>query len=44
MLSGYLPEKTGVYSFGKWDPDGKETVESPVRFGPPSGYPMIMSF
>jgi len=24
MLSGYLPEKTGVYSFGKWDPDGQE--------------------
>jgi hypothetical protein len=23
MLSGYLPEKTGVYSFGKWDPSGK---------------------
>ncbi len=24
MLSGYLPKKTGVYSFGKWDPTGQE--------------------
>jgi predicted AlkP superfamily phosphohydrolase/phosphomutase len=24
MLSGYLPKKTGVYSFGKWEPTGQE--------------------